>query len=173
MLNKSIKKIFALAVAAMLASVMHAQNISEIAKSDPLIITGAVGTQNTYRYSSVGNGFSSPMSNTVFANLNISVYGFSMPFSLFYSNDNLDFNYPQISFNLTPRYKNWTGHIGQSSMAMSNYVMNMSFNGFGVEYNSKKLRAGVFEGRLRNAINGDPTNPFTRTPQYNRMGWGF
>ena len=73
MLNKSIEKIFALAVAAMLASVMHAQNISEIAKSDPLIITGAVGTQNTYRYSSAGNGFSSPMSNTVFANLNISV----------------------------------------------------------------------------------------------------
>lgn len=173
MLNKSIKKIFALAVAAMLASVMHAQNISEIAKSDPLIITGAVGTQNTYRYSSVGNGFSSPMSNTVFANLNISIYGFSMPFSLFYSNDNLDFNYPQISFNLTPRYKNWTGHIGQSSMSMSNYVMNMSFNGFGVEYNSKKLRAGVFYGRLRNAINGDPTNPFARTPQYKRMGWGF
>ena len=122
---------FVLALSVMLAGVTRAQNISEIAKSDPLIISGAVGTQNTYRYSSVGNGYSSPLSNTIYANLNISIYGFNMPFSLFYSNDNLDFNYPQISFNLTPRYKNWTGHIGQSSMAMSSYVMNMSFNGFG------------------------------------------
>ncbi|MBR6591001.1 MAG: hypothetical protein IKK81_00010 [Prevotella sp.] len=164
---------FVLALSVMLAGVTRAQNISEIAKSDPLIISGAVGTQNTYRYSSVGNGYSSPLSNTIYANLNISIYGFNMPFSLFYSNDNLDFNYPQISFNLTPRYKNWTGHIGQSSMAMSSYVMNMSFNGFGIEYNSNKLRAGVFYGRLRNAINGDPTDPYARTPQYKRMGWGF
>lgn len=162
-----------LALLAVLSGTMHAQNISEIAKSNPLVITGAVGTNNTYRYSSVGNGYSSPMSNTVYANLNISLYGFSMPFSLYYSNDNLDFTYPQISFNLNPTYKNWTGHIGQSSMAMSNYVMNMSFNGFGVEYNSDKLRAGVFYGRLRNAINGDPTDPYARTPQYKRMGWGF
>ena len=170
---RTIKQVLVLAVTVMLSNVVHAQNISEIAKSDPLIISGAVGTQNTYRYSSVGNGYSSPLSNTIYANLNISIYGFNMPFSLFYSNDNLDFNYPQISFNLTPRYKNWTGHIGQSSMQMSNYVMNMSFNGFGIEYNSDKLRAGVFYGRLRNAINGDPSDPYARTPQYKRMGWGL
>lgn len=173
MQHKTIRSMLVLALSVMLAGVVRAQNISEIAKSDPLIITGAVGTQNTYRYSSVGNGHSSPLSNSVFANLNISIYGFSMPFSLFYSNDNLDFNYPQITFNLTPRYKNWTGHVGQSSMSMSNYVMNMSFNGFGVEYDSEKFRVGAFYGRLRNAINGDPTDPYARTPQYKRMGWGF
>ena len=91
---KSIKQILVLAVTVMLSGPLCAQNIAEIAKSDPLIISGAVGTQNTYRYSSVGNGYGSPMSNTVYANLNISLYGFSMPFSLYYSNDNLSFNYP-------------------------------------------------------------------------------
>ena len=170
---KPIKQILVLAVTVMLSGPLCAQNIAEIAKSDPLIISGAVGTQNTYRYSSVGNGYGSPMSNTVYANLNISLYGFNMPFSLYYSNDNLSFNYPQISFNLTPRYKNWVGHLGQSSMSMSTYVMNMSFNGVGLEYDSEKLRIGAFYGRLRNAINGDPTDPFARMPQYKRMGWGF
>ena len=34
---------------------VQAQDISQIAKSDPLIITGAVGTQNTYYHSSIGN----------------------------------------------------------------------------------------------------------------------
>lgn len=154
-------------------NMLRAQNISEIAQSDPLIITGAIGTQNTYRYSSSGNTYGSPMSNTVYANLDISLYGFSMPFSFYYSNDNLNFSYPQFSFNLSPSYKNWTGHIGQSSMPFSSYVMNMSFNGVGLEYNSDKLRTGIFYGILRKAVNGDPNDPMARTPQYKRVGWGF
>ena len=168
-----IKKIIITITFVLLSKAMFAQNIAEIAKSDPLIISGAVGTQNTYRYSSEGNGYGSPFSNVVYANLNFCIYGFNMPFSLHYSNDNLNFNYPQLSFNLSPTYKNWTGYLGQSTMAMSSYVMNMSFNGVGVEYSSNKLRAGLFYGRLRNAINPDPTDPFARTPQYKRMGWGF
>lgn len=166
-------RLIALIVSILLSNIMFCQNISEIAKNDPLIISGAIGTQNTYRYSSVGNSYGSPLSNTVYANLNISLYGFNMPFSLYYSNDNLSFNYPQISFNLNPSYKNWTGYFGESSMAMSTYVMNMSFNGIGLEYSSDKVRAGLFYGRLRNAINADPTDPYARTPQYKRIGWGF
>lgn len=160
-------------VTLVLPSVVHAQNISEIAKSDPLIITGAVGTQNTYHYSSVGDGYASPLSNTVYANLNISIYGFNMPFAFYYSNDNTSFSYPQFSFNLNPQYKNWTGHIGQSSMEFSQYVMNTSFNGVGLEYNSDRLRVGAFYGKLRSAVNDDPTDPAARNPQYRRMAWGF
>jgi len=152
---------------------LHAQNISEIAKSDPLIITGAVGTQNTWHHSSVGDGYSSPFSSAVYANLNVSVYGFNMPVSLYFTNDNMDFNYPRLSFNLNPTYKNWTGHIGLSSMDMSTYVMNASFNGVGLEYQSEHFRAGAFYGRLRQVINDNPDDPFARSPQYKRMGWGF
>ena len=156
----------------LLSATSHAQNIDQIRDADPLVITGAVGTQNTYRYSS-GSNYSSPLSNTLYANLNISIYGFAMPFSLYYTNNNLDFNYPQISFSLTPSYKHWTGYLGESSMAMSNYVMNMSFYGVGVEYNDgKRWRGGAFYGRLRKAINDDPTDPFARSAQYKRMGWG-
>lgn len=174
MVHHSVKQALTFIISLLLSTnILLSQNISEIAQSDPLIITGAIGTRNTYNYSSGGNNFSSPLSNTVYANLNISFYGFNMPFSLYFSNDNLNFNYPQISFNLSPTYKNWTGYFGQSNMAMSNYVMNMSFNGVGVEYNSEKIRGGVFWGRLRNAINDDPTDPYARTPQYKRMGWGF
>ncbi len=152
----------------------QAQDISQIAQSDPLIITGAVGTNNTYYHSSVGSGYRSPLSNSVYLNLNISVYGFSMPFAVYYSNDNLDFNYPHFSFNLNPRYKNWTGYIGQGAMAYSSYVMSMSFNGVGVEYDDgKRLRFGAWYGTLRNAINDDPSDPSARTPQYKRTGWGF
>lgn len=160
-------------VGGFLPTTLSAQNISQIAQSDPLIITGAIGTQNTYRYTGGNSYSSSPWSNMIYANLNISVYGIAMPFSLYYSNDNTSFSYPQISFNLTPSYGPWTGHIGLSSMPFSSYVMNMSYNGVGLEYNTNKIRAGAFYGKLRSAINSDPTDPYARTPQYKRMGWGF
>ena len=67
---------------AMAQSITLGQNtISNIAKSDPLIITGAIGTQNTYYHSSIGNGYRSPWANSFYANLNISLYGISMPFT--------------------------------------------------------------------------------------------
>lgn len=155
------------------ATAVHAQDIAQIAKSDPLLITGSVGTRNTYYHSSMGSQFASPLSNTVYANLNISLYGFSMPFSIYYSNDNLNFNYPHLSFNLSPSYKQWTGHIGRSSIAFSPYVMNMSFNGVGLEYNGDRFRSAVFYGILRSAVNDDPMSPAARRPQYKRVGWGF
>ncbi len=155
------------------AQSLSLNTISTIAKNDPLIITGAVGTQNTYRYTSVGNGYASPLSNSNYANLNVSVYSISLPFSLYFTNDGLDWNYPHMSFRLTPAYKNWRGHFGQSSTVFSSYVMNTSFNGIGLEYNSDRMRFGAFYGILRKAIYDDPNDPFARTPQYKRMGWGF
>ena len=175
-------KILILTVAALLVGgrqvKLVAQNInlgaiSEIAKNDPLIITGAVGTQNTYYYSSVGNGYASPWNNVFYANLNVSVYGINMPFSLYYTNDNTSFNHPHFTFSFNPRYKNWTGSIGRSSMPFSNYVMNMSYNGVGVEYTDKKWRFGAFYGSLRSPINDNPSDPLARSPQYRRIGWGF
>lgn len=157
----------------LLPLVANTQNISEIAQSDPLIITGAVGTQNTYHYTSSGDGYASPWSSMFYANLNVSLYGISMPFSISYSNTNWEYNYPHFSLSLTPQYKNWTGYIGQSSMNMSSYVMTMGFNGIGVEYQGERLRSGIFYGVLRKAINDDPTDPFARSPQMKRVGWGF
>lgn len=149
-----------------------AQDISQIGKSDPLIITGAIGTNNTFYRSSMGTGYATPFSSTFYANLNISLYGFNMPFSVYYASNNISFNHPTFSFNTSPSYKNWTLHFGESSMAYSSYVMSMPFNGVGVEYNGDKLRFGAFYGSLHKAVNDDPTDPSARTPEYERIGWG-
>lgn len=163
----------AAAICGLLTPAVRAQDISQIAQSDPLIITGAVGTQNTYHYSSAGNSYASPFSSMFYANMNVSVYGISMPFAISYSNSNWDYNYPHFTLSLTPQYKNWTGYIGQSTMDMSSYVMNMGFNGFGIEYHSERFRSGVFYGVLRKAINDNPADPLARSPQMKRVGWGF
>ena len=164
-------KLLCLLATASLAT--QAQNISQIAQSDPLIMTGVVGTRNTYYHSSVGDGYAAPMSNLFYLNLNINYKDFSMPVSFYFTNDNLDFNHPHVSFSLNPRYKNWTGYIGRNSMAFSNYVMNMSLNGVGIEYNDQhSFHFGAFYGVLRNAINDDPNSSSARYPQYKRLGWG-
>ncbi|MBQ8467361.1 MAG: hypothetical protein IJ546_06665, partial [Prevotella sp.] len=93
------------------AQSLSQHSIATIAKSDPLIITGAVGTQNTYYHSSLGSGYRSPWANSIYANLNISVYGISMPFAFYYSNNNSSFSFPHFSFHIDPTYKNWRGHF--------------------------------------------------------------
>ena len=155
------------------AQTIGLNTISTIAKSDPLIITGAIGTQNTYYFSSVGSGYRSPWSNTFYANLNVQIYGISMPFAFYYGNNNTSWSFPHISFHIDPTYKNWRAHFGRSNMAFSSYIMSMSFNGFGLEYNSEKWRFGAFYGEFRNAVNDDPTDPAARSPQYSRRGWGI
>lgn len=150
---------------------VRSQDISQIAKSDPLIMTGAVGTQNSYH--SASSGLTSPLSNSVYANLNLSFYGFNMPFSFYYSNSDINFSYPRFSFNISPTYKNWTLHLGTHVMPMSPYIYNIPFEGAGLEYKAQQLRFGMFYGRLRHAINDNPLDPNARKPQYSRLGWGF
>ena len=155
------------------AQTISLQTISNISKSDPLIITGAIGTSNHYYHSS-GFQYTSPFNSSAYANLNISLYGITMPVALYYSNSEFNFNYPHIAFNLNPSYKNWQGYFGQSTMQFSNYIMNMSFNGVGIEYKGDKgVRFGAFYGHLRNAINDDPEDLDARMPQYRRTAWGF
>ena len=151
-----------------------AQDIASIAKSDPLIITGAIGTQNTYYHTSSGMGYASPLSTSLYANLNINVYGISMPFSFYYTGDNTSFSFPRFSFNISPTYKGWTLHLGQRSMSFSPYTFTMPFNGVGIEYRAKKLglRFGAFYGTLRKAVNADPTDLASRNPMYRRTGMG-
>ena len=162
-----------LSASGMRAQSLTQNSISTIAQSDPLIMSGAIGTQNTFYHSSVGAGYRSPWANTLSLNLDIQLYGISMPFAFYYSNNNKQFSYPHISFHIDPTYKNWRGHLGRSSMGMSSYIMNMSFNGIGLEYNGDKLRFGAFYGELRNAVNDNPSDPSARQPQYRRLGWGL
>ena len=150
-----------------------AQSIDQIVKSDPLIITGAIGTQNTYYHSSMGYDGRSQLSNTIYANLNISFYGINMPFSFYLSNGSASWNYPHFSLSMSPSWHDWTLHLGERSMSFSNYVYNSPFFGVGVEYTGHHVRFGAFYGRLKRAISDDPTDPAARTPQYSRYGWGF
>ncbi|MBR6647855.1 MAG: hypothetical protein IKL29_00550, partial [Bacteroidaceae bacterium] len=74
----------------MLFSVSGIYAIEDPRKKDPLIITGALGTQSTLYYSSGGSS-ASPLNYSMYANLNVNLYGYNMPFAFYYSSNNYSF----------------------------------------------------------------------------------
>ncbi|MBQ5730749.1 MAG: hypothetical protein IIV57_03920, partial [Bacteroidaceae bacterium] len=158
----------------MLFSVSGIYAIEDPRKRDPLIVTGALGTQSTLYYSSGGSS-ASPLNYSMYANLNVNLYGYNMPFAFYYSSNNYSFSHPQFAFNFSPTYKGWTLHLGRRSMPFSSYVYNLPFNGVGLEYKSVKsgFRFGLFYGTLRDAVNFVPGEMPSGRPVYKRSGWGL
>ena len=172
-MRKYLKRVLIL-VAMMTTALSVAVAIDDPRKKDPLIITGALGTQNTLYYSS-GGSFASPFSYSMYANLNVDLYGYNAPFSFYYSGNNYSFSHPQFAFNFSPTYKGWTLLIGRRSMPFSSYVYNLPFNGVGLEYKSQTtgFRFGIFYGILRDAVNFTPGDMPSGKPVYKRSGWGL
>ena len=130
------------------------QRIEQIKNSDPLTISGNVGTSLGVSYNSNYPG-STPFSGSIFANLNLNIYSFNLPISFYFVNNTTSFSYPQLpSFRLgaTPTWKRFRFHLGNSSMHFNNYTYSgLNFLGAGLEYQGKLFRAAAFGGLLSQA----------------------
>lgn len=172
-MNTNIRKALLLLLMAF-CGIAVSKAIEDPRKKDPLIISGALGTQSTLYYSS-GGSFASPLNYSMYANMNVNLYGYNMPFAFYYSCNNYSFSHPQFAFNFSPTYKGWTLHLGRRSMPFSAYVYNLPFNGMGIEYKSPTsgFRFGLFYGILREAVNFEPGEMPSGKPVYKRSGWGL
>ena len=136
------------------ANAQIGQRINQIKNSDPLSISGNVGTSLGVSYNSNYPG-STPFSGSIFANLNLNIYSFNLPLSFYFVNNTTSFNYPQLpTFRLgaTPTWKRFRFHLGNSSMHFNNYTYSgLSFLGAGLEYQGKLFRAAAFGGLLSQA----------------------
>src|SRR5688572_17405042 len=88
------------------------QNLETIGKEKPIKISGGVSlTQIAYGVSGIESR-RSPYSYFASGNLNVSLYGFSIPLSFSLSNQNVTFQQPFNQFALHPTYKWATAHVG-------------------------------------------------------------
>lgn len=130
------------------------QRINQIKNSDPLTISGNIGTSLGVSYNSNYPG-STPFSGSIFANLNLNIYSFNLPLSFYFVNNTTSFSYPQLpTFRLgaTPTWKRFRFHLGNSSMHFNNYTYSgLNFLGAGLEYQGKLFRAAAFGGLLSQA----------------------
>jgi len=84
------------------------------------------------------------------------VYGISIPFSFYWSNQQMDFQQPFNQFGISPRYKWATLHLGHSSVRFSEYTLaGRRFLGAGTELNPGNLRFGFVYGRFQKAVEQD------------------
>ncbi|WP_147407505.1 hypothetical protein [Reichenbachiella sp. MSK19-1] len=150
-----------------------AQNLESIGKGDALTISGGVNVSQVFYAANGIEDRRDPYNYFLSGNLNLSLYGWSVPVSFSYSNQNASFQQPFNQYGMSPTYKWVTAHLGYRSMTFSKYTLNGHlFLGVGVELTpSDKVKVMAMYGQLQKAVELD-TAEVGNLPAFKRMGGG-
>lgn len=182
-----------LTVSPWLTTLTRAQDIEHIGKEKPFQINGGVGMDYAYTFTNDSNPLPMPAFWNAHLNLNLTVYGISIPVSALITNGKFEFQHSFNQFGISPKYKWLTLHGGYRQYSYSPLsVSGQTFLGGGIEANPWKIRLGFFLGRLRKATridtslysqtipgsyplyvnNVNGTNYYTPLGSFSRWGWG-
>lgn len=139
--------------------------------ADPVRITGALGgTLSGYRMDGI-NARQQPLGYSLSGTLNLSLYGWSLPFSVAISRQGSTFSQPFTRFGVSPEYKWVKLHAGHRNMRFSEFTLNnTTFLGGGMELRPKAFRFSAMYGMLQPAQRADENR--YGVAQYKRMGYG-
>ncbi|MEZ4758083.1 MAG: hypothetical protein R2817_14740 [Flavobacteriales bacterium] len=137
----------------------------------PVRITGALGgTLSGYQMNGI-NARQQPLGYSLSGTLNLSIYGWSLPFSVAISRQGSTFSQPFTRFGVSPEYKWVKLHAGHRNLRFSEFTLNnITFLGGGVELRPKALRFSAMYGMLQQAQRADENR--YGVAQYKRMGYG-
>lgn len=147
------------------------QDLGSIGKADPLSINGSLSF-NQIGYGAIGiDSRRDPYSFFASGNVTFNFYGWSVPISYTYSNQQGTLSQPFNQYSMHPTYKGYTAHIGYTSMTFSPYTLSGHlFLGAGVEGSIGNVSAAIMQGRLLKAVEPDTLNPDRAV--YQRSGYG-
>ncbi|MFN3403331.1 MAG: hypothetical protein ACK40G_04495 [Cytophagaceae bacterium] len=153
---------------------VYSQDIESIGKEKPLKISGAFGTTQTF-YTTDGIPLRRPPYQWVFTgNLNVDIYGLSIPISGFWSNQNREVRQPFNQYGVSPRYKWLIAHAGYRNLSFTPYTLaGHTFLGVGAEATPGIFRFGAMYGRLNKAVEEDTINSGNNPPSFRRIGYGI
>ncbi len=158
------------------SSTSKAQNVETIFdrfKDKPFKLSGGISA-NQILYGINGmQARREPYTYFLSGNLNLSVYGWNIPFSCTYSNQKFQYQtlklMPFNQYGISPYYKWIKIHAGYRSMSFSPYAMNgRTFYGAGVELTPGIFRFSAMYGKLQNAVKPDTVNT---QAAYKRMAY--
>lgn len=154
-------------------SFVQAQKLDGIGNEKPLTINGSASLSQLFY--GVRGIESRRVPYTYFANasLNLSVYGWSIPFSFSLSNQSTAFQQPFNQYSINPSYKFVTAHLGYTSMSFSPYtVSGHVFLGAGLDVTPEgRWSLNALHGRFLKAVENDTAQLVT--PAFERTGTGF
>jgi len=164
-----------LALLHLMSSHSNAQTISldQFDKENKFKVNGGINTSHIYynNFGSVDNR-RNPYTYFLNGNFNMRVFGFDLPFSFSYSNQQASFRQPFNRLKILPKYKWVKLHLGNSSMNWSPLTLSgHMFNGYGIELTPKQFNLSAMYGTLLQAVEIDTLNP-NNAPAYKRTGYG-
>ncbi|MEL6538239.1 MAG: hypothetical protein AAFQ98_22660 [Bacteroidota bacterium] len=158
----------------LLCSPLWGQNLDAIGKGDALSVSGGVAINQIVYAMSGMEQRRQPYSFYASGNLSLSLYGWSVPLSFSYSNQQFSFQQPFNQYSLHPTYKWITGHFGYNSMSFSPYTLaGHTFLGAGIDANPGNWNVSAMYGRLLKAVVPDSTAGTENDAAFQRMGYGF
>ncbi|MCE2994874.1 MAG: hypothetical protein ACK5RG_07645 [Cyclobacteriaceae bacterium] len=154
---------------------VYSQNLETIGKEKPIKLSGGVSLSQIGYAASGIDSRRDPYSYYATGNLNVSLYGWSIPLSFSYSNQGVSFQQPFNQFSMHPTYKWITLHAGFTSMNFSPYTVGGHlFSGVGVDANpTSKLRISALYGRFLKAVQPDTAAGSRVQAAYDRYGYGM
>jgi hypothetical protein len=140
-------------------------------------ISGGIGTNATFYYVDGIPNRRDPFFWLLNANLNMSFWEISMPFSATFSQQDRNVVYPQPfnQFGVSPKYKFVTLHLGYRSMNFSEFSLAGNvFLGAGIDLNPEftPFKVSMMYGRFAKAFDGQTTSVMRGFPSYERWGYG-
>lgn len=156
------------------APVAWSQDLSQIGKKDMVKVSGGMAYNVVGNFVSDQPQYRDPLSWVYSGNINVQVLGVALPFTFSFSNAGKSYTQPFNMTALHPSYKWVKTHIGITSMSFSPYTYSgLNFAGGGVELTPKKWKVMAFGGRLKKAIDYDPTVDNLTPVSYRRMGYAL
>ncbi len=104
-------------------------------------------------------------------NLNVDLYGWSVPLAFSYTNNQGRFQQPFNRYGISPHYKWIKAYLGYHSLTYSFYTLNGHvFLGAGVELTPGNFRLQAMYGRFQKAVKADTLSGRAQPPVYERWG---
>lgn len=156
-------------------AIMPAQNLESVGTEKPIHIIGGLSFNQTAYFSSDSLSRRDPYNYYLSGNININLYGWSVPLSFNYSNHKATFIQPFNNYSIHPQYKWIKAHIGYTSMSFSPYSLNGHlFAGTGIELTPDgPFSLSLMAGRLNKAVEFDSLSQNTSPPGFERWGYGI
>jgi len=166
---------------------ISAQNLENLGSQQPVRLTSGFAIQTTFYSVNQIPYRRQPFNWSLSGTPVLELYGISMPFSFYVSNQQLGFQQPFNQFGISPTYKWATAHLGYSSVRFSDYTLaGRRFLGAGAELNPGKWRLGFVYGRFQKAVEQDsivqatpenylsgvPNGAFARKGYAAKLGYG-
>jgi hypothetical protein len=137
-------------------STLPAQDLERIGMQPPVRLTSGFSIQSNYYSVSNIPYRRQPHNWSISGTPVLYLYGISVPFSFYVSNQQLGYQQPFNQFGISPSYKWATLHLGYSSVNFSEYTLaGRRFLGAGTELNPGNLRFGIVYGRFQKAVERD------------------